>query len=151
MNTDQSSSSEASEPISKSYRASAFADAMPALAAPGATPERLAHLREHGFVIITDFVGNPMIPILRDADARMAWQLDPAVRETLPHAWMKTAWDRWAQTQKLGDSLEDRYADFDVRQIKAGNVVGWRSELERQAAAAGEAWKPSQTVGGADA
>ena len=81
------------------------------------------------------------------ADARSAWQLDPAVREALPHEWMKTAWDRWAQTQKLGDTLEDRYAPYDISRIKAGEVVGWRGELERQAAAAGAAWKPYQTLG----
>ena len=80
------------------------------------------------------------------ADARSAWQLDPAVREALPHEWMKTAWDRWAATQKLGDTLEDRYAGFDVARIKAGEVAGWRSELERQAAAAGEAWQPLQKI-----
>ena len=72
-------------------------------------------------------------------DARFAWQLDPAVREALPHEWMKTAWDRWAANHKLGDRLEDRYAGFDIQRIKAGEVVGWRTELERQAAAAGEA------------
>ena len=60
---------------------------------------------------------------------------------------MKTAWDRLAETQKLGDTLEDRYAAYDIRRIKAGEVVGWRGELERQAAAAGEAWKPSQRAG----
>jgi len=80
------------------------------------------------------------------ADARHAWQLDPAVREALPHDWMKTAWDRWAETQKLGDSLEDRYAKFDIERIKAGEAVGWRGELEQQAAAAGEAWERFQTV-----
>lgn len=80
------------------------------------------------------------------ADARSAWQLDPAVREALPHEWMKTAWDRWAQTQKLGDTLEDRYAPYDIGRIKAGEVVGWRGELERQAAATGAAWKPYQTL-----
>ena len=80
------------------------------------------------------------------ADARSAWQLDPAVREALPHEWMKTAWDRWAATQKLGDTLEDRYAGFDVARIKAGEVAGWRSELEQQAAAAGDAWEPFQTL-----
>ena len=80
------------------------------------------------------------------ADARHAWQLDPAMREALPHEWMKTAWDRWAETQKLGDTLEDRYAPFDIGRIKAGEVVGWRGELERQAAAAGEEWKPQQTA-----
>ncbi len=80
------------------------------------------------------------------ADARSAWQLDPAVRSALPHEWMRTAWDRWAETQKLGDTLEDRYAGFDIGRIKAGEVVGWRGELERQAAAAGEAWKPFQTA-----
>ncbi len=79
-------------------------------------------------------------------DARHAWQLDPAVREALPHEWMKTAWDRWAQTQKLGDTLEDRYPSFDIERIKAGEAIGWRSELERQAAAAGEDWQPHQTV-----
>ena len=70
-------------------------------------------------------------------DARMAWMLDPAVRDALPHDWMKTAWDRYAETRVLGDSLEDRYTPWDIQRIKAGEVVGWRGELERQAAAAG--------------
>ena len=70
------------------------------------------------------------------ADARSAWQLDPAVREALPHEWMKVAWDRWAVTQKLGDALEDRYAPWDVKRIKAGEFAGWRTDLEREAAAA---------------
>ena len=79
-------------------------------------------------------------------DARSAWQLDPDVRAALPHDWMKTAWDRWAEAQRLGDTLEDRYTPYDIERIKAGEVVGWRGELERQAAAAGEAWEPAQTV-----
>ena len=54
-----------------SYRATAFAAALPELAAPGCTPERLAHLEEHGFVIITDFVGHPFIPLLREAGRRV--------------------------------------------------------------------------------
>ena len=87
------------------------------------------------------FAGEPSV-----VDVRSAWQLDPAVRGALPHEWMKIAWDRWAETQKLGDTLEDRYPAWDIGHIKAGEVVGWRGELERQAAAAGEAWKPSQTV-----
>ena len=78
-------------------------------------------------------------------DARHAWQLDPAVRDALPHEWMKVAWDRWAETQKLGNSLEDRYAPWDIGQIKAGKVLGRRGELERQAAAAGDAWEVFQT------
>lgn len=81
-----------------------------------------------------EFTGEPSV-----ADARNAWQLDPAVREALPNAWMQMAWDRWAETQKLGDTLEDRYAGYDIRQIKSGKVAGWRMELERQAAATGEA------------
>ena len=80
------------------------------------------------------------------ADARSAWQLDPAVREALPHAWMQTAWDRWAETQKLGDTLEDRYAGYDIRQIKSGKIAGWCTALERQAAAAGDAWEAFQTT-----
>ena len=80
------------------------------------------------------------------ADARDAWQLDPAVREGLPYLWMKTAWDRWAETRKLGDTLEDRYAGYDIQQIKSGRVVGWRSELEREAAKAGSDCEPFQTV-----
>jgi hypothetical protein len=71
MNTDQSPSVAESEPVATSYRAQAFADAKPELAAPGATPERLAYLQEHGFVIITDFVDNPMIPTLREAGRRV--------------------------------------------------------------------------------
>ena len=64
MTTDQS-------PAKETYRATAFADSKPELAAPGATPERLEHLREHGFVIITDFVDNPWIPVLREAGRRV--------------------------------------------------------------------------------
>ena len=79
-------------------------------------------------------------------DARSAWQLDPDVRAALPHDWMKTAWDRWAEAQRLGDTLEDRYTPYDIERIKAGEVLGWRGELECQAAAAGEAWEPAQTV-----
>ena len=63
------------------------------------------------------FTGEPQV-----ADVRHAWQLSPAVRSALPHEWMKTAWDRWAETQKLGDTLEDRYSGFDIRHIKAGEV-----------------------------
>lgn len=81
------------------------------------------------------------------ADARHAWQLDPAVREAMPHEWMKTAWDRWAERLKLGDTLEDRYGGWDIQQIKSGKVVGWRGELERQAAAAREKWEAFQTIG----
>ena len=55
MDTDPSPMSVESEQTSKSYRASSFADAKPELAAPGATPGRLAHLEEQGFVIINDF------------------------------------------------------------------------------------------------
>jgi len=84
-------------------------------------------------------------------DVRSAWQLDPAVREAMPHEWMKIAWDRWAVAQKLGDTLEDRYPEWDIKHIKAGEVLGWRGELERQAAAAGEAWEPRQSVHGAAA
>ena len=87
------------------------------------------------------FTGEPLV-----ADARDAWQLDPAVREALLHEWMKIAWNRWAETQKLGDSLEYRYAGFDIKRIKVGQVVGWSGELERQAAAADDAWKLFQTV-----
>lgn len=53
------------------------------------------------------------------ADARFAWQLDPAVREALPHEWMKVAWDRWAEPLILGDTLEDRHTPWDVERIKA--------------------------------
>ena len=88
------------------------------------------------------FTGEPSV-----ADVRSAWQLDPEVRDALPHEWMKTAWDRWAETQKLGDTLEDRYPAYDIRRIKAGEVVGWRGELERQAAEAGEAWQSFQRAG----
>jgi hypothetical protein len=73
------------------------------------------------------------------SDARFAWQLDPEVRAALPHEWMKIAWDRWAESLKLGETLEDRYAPWDIQRIKAGEVVGWRGELEKEAA--GEAGK----------
>ena len=60
-----------SEVTTSPYQAPAFADAKPELAEPGPTPERLAHLKEHGFVIINDFVDNPWIPILREAGRRV--------------------------------------------------------------------------------
>ena len=75
MTTDQS-------PAQETYRATAFADSKPELAAPGATPERLAHLRDHGFVIITDFVDNPWIPILREAGRRVT-------EACAPRAWLQ--------------------------------------------------------------
>ena len=53
MSTDQAA---------KPYRATAFADSKPELSAPGATPERLEHLKEHGFLIINDFVDSPLDP-----------------------------------------------------------------------------------------
>ena len=59
------------------YSAPAFADFKPELSAPGPTPERLAHLREHGFVIINDFVDNPWIPILREAGRRVTQACAP--------------------------------------------------------------------------
>ncbi len=65
------------------------------------------------------FTGEPSV-----ADVRHAWQLDPEVRAALPHEWMKTAWDRWAETRKLGDALEDRYQGFDIGHIKAGGGSG---------------------------
>ena len=70
MNTDQL-------PAAEPYRAPAFADAKPELSAPGATPERLAHLEEHGFVIINDFVDNPWIPILCEAGRRVTGACAP--------------------------------------------------------------------------
>ena len=82
------------------------------------------------------------------ADVRNAWQLDPEVREALPHNWMKTAWDRWAATQKLGPALEDRYPGYDIGKIKEGQVIGWRGDLEKIAAKEGDAWKPYQTLDG---
>jgi len=81
-------------------------------------------------------------------DARMAWQLDRAVRDAMPHDWMKVAYDRYAETRKLGDSLEDRYAPWDIKQIKSGNVVGWRGDLEKAAAEAGDRWENFQTIEG---
>ena len=59
------------------YRAPAFADMLPELSAPGATPERLQHLYDHGFVIVDDFVGSPWIPALRDAGRRVTEALAP--------------------------------------------------------------------------
>ena len=70
MDNSQASTSEV-------YRAPAFADFKHELSAPGPTPERLAHLREHGFVIINDFVGNPWIPILREAGRRVTQACAP--------------------------------------------------------------------------
>ena len=69
MSTDQAA---------KPYRATAFADFNPELSAPGATPERLEHLKEHGFLIINDFEDSPWIPILREAGRRVTEACAPA-------------------------------------------------------------------------
>ena len=63
------------------------------------------------------------------ADARHAWQLDPVVREALPHEWMKTGWDRWAESQRLGDTLEDRYAGLrhQPHQVRGGGGLAQRA------------------------
>ncbi|MBM3264142.1 MAG: phytanoyl-CoA dioxygenase family protein [candidate division Zixibacteria bacterium] len=61
------------------------------------------------------FTGEPQV-----ADVRNAWQLDTDVRDALPYEWMKTAWDRWAETQTPGATLEDGYTEFDIRQFKNG-------------------------------
>ena len=102
--------------------------------------------RERNSLLIgwSKWVGPSSKPLV--ADARDAWQLDPAVREALPYSWMKTTWDRWAEGLVLGDTLEDRYAEYDIDRIKAGEIVGWCSELEQQAALAGKSWEPYQTV-----
>ena len=59
------------------YRATNFADSKTELSAPGATPERLEYLSKYGFVIITDFVNNPWIPILREAGRRVTEACSP--------------------------------------------------------------------------
>jgi len=77
MNIYRSPSTAESEAVSESYRGSAFADTKPELANPGGTPERLAHLEEHGFVIITDLVDNPWISILRKTGRRVTEACSP--------------------------------------------------------------------------
>ena len=64
---------------SLAYRAPAFADFKPEHAAPGPTRERLAHLEEHGFVIIDDFAGSPWIARLREAGRRLTAACAPGV------------------------------------------------------------------------
>ena len=99
--------------------------------------------RERNTLVIgwSRWLAKPTTNKLSLADARHAWQLDPSVRRALPHGWMKKAWDRWAETQRLGDTLEDRYAAFDIARVKNGDLVGWRGDLEQQAAAAGDTWQ----------
>ncbi|MBT7549367.1 MAG: hypothetical protein HN611_11925, partial [Gemmatimonadetes bacterium] len=58
-------------PSTDTYCAPAFADFNPEHAAPGPTSERLAHLEEHGFVIINDFVDSPWIAQLLEAGRRL--------------------------------------------------------------------------------
>ena len=69
MSTDQSTSEADQAPV--------FADFNPEHSAPGATPERLAHLAEHSYVIINDFVDNPWIPKLREAGRRVTENCAP--------------------------------------------------------------------------
>tara|TARA_A100001037_G_scaffold273352_1_gene270212 strand:+ start:4774 stop:5982 length:1209 start_codon:yes stop_codon:yes gene_type:complete len=91
--------------------------------------------------------GGPSDEAPKVEDSRMAWMLDRAVRDAFPHEWMKVAYDRYAETRKLGDTLEDRYAPWDIRQIKSGKMLGWRGDLEKAAAEAGEDWGEFQTMG----
>ena len=121
-------------PAAGTCRATAFADAKPELAAPGATRERLEHLREHGFVIVTDFVDSPWIPILREAGRRVTEACASAngyrtidCSKGYVH---RTGDDEpWAIRGIIHPAFEE------PGWIKARNVVGWRGELERQAAA----------------
>ena len=72
MNNDQSLAKEV-------YSAPAFADSKPELSAPGATPERLEHLRQHGFVdiaLLGDSGGN------QDSQAVVAARLNEEWRQT---------------------------------------------------------------------
>ena len=66
-------------PSMEIYRAPAFADFNAEHAAPGLTPERLAHLDEHGFVIINDFVNSPWIAKLREAGRRLTTACAPDI------------------------------------------------------------------------
>ena len=59
-----------------------YADFNPEHSAPGATPERLAHLEEHSYVIINVFVGNAWIPKLREAGRRVTEACAPKNKYT---------------------------------------------------------------------
>ena len=112
-------------PAAGTCRATAFADAKPELAAPGATQERLEHLREHGFVIVTDFVDSPWIPSLREAGRRVTEACASAngyrtidCSKGYVH---RTGDDEpWAIRGLIHPAFEE------PGWIKARNVVGWR-------------------------
>ena len=68
-----------SVPSEDTYCAPAFADFNPEHSASGPTPERVAQLAEHGFVIIDDFVDSPWIAKLREAGRRVTRACRPDI------------------------------------------------------------------------
>ena len=56
-------------------------------------------------------------------DVRNFWQLDPAVRESLPTEWIKKSYDKWKSKNHAGKDVQD---------VKAG----WAIETEKKMAEA---------------
>ena len=40
-------------------------------------------------------------------DVRNFWQLDPAVRESLPTEWIKKSYDKWKSKNHAGKDVQD--------------------------------------------
>jgi hypothetical protein len=131
------------------YRAVAFADMLPELSAPGATPERLKHLHDHGFVIIDDFVGSAWIPALRDAGRRVTEACAPehgysqidaskgyvhragseqepwAIRGLIHPAWGEPAFAEFHGSPEFTSFVESWCDDWSKDQAVLGGMLLW--------------------------
>src|SRR6266566_3727070 len=115
------------ETISMSYRATAFAEALPELAAPGCTPDRLAHLEAHGFVIITDFAGKPYF-----AQREVRGDGPEAYSEEIESIrWQEIQADNAkALTERKGVSMFLALVDDECHELIPGSHQRWRTPFE---------------------
>lgn len=131
------------------YRASAFADMLPQLSAPGATPERLKHLYDHGFVIVDDFVDSPWISALREAGRRVTEACAPehayakidsskgyvhragaeqepwAIRGLIHPAWREPVFAEFHGSPEFTGFVESWCDDWSKEQAVLGGMLLW--------------------------
>ena len=79
-------------------------------------------------------------PILTSSSPNPHPILCPALREALPHAWMKEAYDRWAATVTLGTNDEDVLAGWVIETLKQRREAEEEeADAEQEEEAAGKA------------
>jgi len=127
-----------------------FADMLPELSGQrGATPERLKHLYDHGFVIVDDFVGSPWIPVLREAGRRVTEACAPehaytkidsskgyvhragkeqepwAIRGLIHPAWHESAFAEFHGSPEFTGFVESWCDDWSKEQAVLGGMLLW--------------------------